>query len=73
MCIDNIFIHAMMHKHGKAIVCYWYLLYLFSFHRVAFGTYLLSIALFVVNVRWGAIYMLITGMYNFQLYLHGLY
>jgi len=37
-------------------------------HRAAFGTYLLSIALFVVNVRWGALHMLTTGMHKFQLY-----
>ena len=35
---------------------------LISTYRVAFATYLLSIACFVLNVRWGAIYMLITGL-----------
>lgn len=33
-----------------------------STYRVAFATYLLSIACFVLNIRWGAIYMLITGL-----------
>ena len=43
-------------------------IYHFWYHRAAFGTYLLSIALFVVNVRWGALHMLTTGMHKFQLY-----
>ena len=35
---------------------------LISTYRVAFATYLLSIACFVLNIQWGAIYMLITGL-----------
>ena len=38
---------------------------LISTYRVAFATYLLSITCFVLNIRWGAIYMLITGLHNY--------